>query len=292
MSSKHLIIAGLPRSGSTSLYTYLLGHPEICASNIKETQYFLKALDGENLGNQEEYQKHFAHCTGQKYFMEASPSYYFKGKAIAKKIHETLNDPRIILLLRDPVDRVISYFTHEKMVGNVPKNIDFEDLLGSDKFLREKVIETGFYINYLIEWFDYFDGSIDVLFFEDLKECPFDLMKNLCEKLSISHQIFVDYNFTVENRGALHRNKYLHFIARTLNNKFETFLRRHLWLKHWLRFIYFYVNGMNNEQLDIQPETRIYLENLYRPYNEKLYHFLNSKGCEVRGWLLKHENDG
>lgn len=75
---RYLIIAGTTKAATTSLFNYLADHPEICASNVKETRFFLDAdyplpakyrfEDG-----LDKYELYFVHCSASHIRMEATP---------------------------------------------------------------------------------------------------------------------------------------------------------------------------------------------------------------------------
>ncbi len=59
----NLIIAGVGKAGTTSLFWYLSQHPGICASDVKEIQYFTPLSEGDGvLPPLSEYARHFAAC--------------------------------------------------------------------------------------------------------------------------------------------------------------------------------------------------------------------------------------
>src|SRR4051794_41003093 len=62
----NLIIAGVSKGGTTSLFRYLAQHPDICPSPIKELRYFEPLRYGEPLTPIESCARHFEHCTGQR----------------------------------------------------------------------------------------------------------------------------------------------------------------------------------------------------------------------------------
>src|SRR5215470_4775396 len=86
----NLIIAGVNRSATTSLFTYLSEHPQVCASTIKETNYFLPVVKESALEPIEAYAEYFKRFKNQKYRMEASPRYIFGGAKIAEAIYRRL----------------------------------------------------------------------------------------------------------------------------------------------------------------------------------------------------------
>src|SRR5688572_22585305 len=89
----NLVIAGVPKAGTTSLFSYLTQHPEVCGSDVKEPRYFNPLRLGSELGPIEDYAAHFGHCAGQRYAMEASPGYSYGGGPLARGLREALPDP-------------------------------------------------------------------------------------------------------------------------------------------------------------------------------------------------------
>lgn len=289
-SAEHLIIAGPPRSGTTSLFTYLSKHPEVCGSAIKETYHFHPAIIDQEPASIDEYLQYFRHCPNVKYLLEATAAYFFGGDKIAAAIQRQLGPTKIIFSFRDPVDRLGSYFRHKKMVGDYPKELEFEEYLAAAHDSAERGISSGFYVGYLRGWFDYFEPNrILVVYFDELQQNPACLMRKVCDWLEIDPEKYKDSRFTVENRGALYRRQTLHHIARSVNTRFESFFRRHHALKRMLRRSYYLINEETHQQ-PIQPSTYNYLNDIYRPHNEQLFEFLCAKGLATGGWLAAYGN--
>ena len=121
----NLIIAGVNKAGSTSVFHYLESHPEVCGSIDKETCYFLPLLYDGNPGPVEEYQKQFSRCKNQEYRMEATPAYVYGGERIASAIKQVTGNVKIILILREPVDRMISFYHRKKATLQLPSSMSF-----------------------------------------------------------------------------------------------------------------------------------------------------------------------
>lgn len=74
MKLPNLLIAGAPKCGTSSIFTWLIAHPEVCGSQPKETFYLMNSdspLCNSNLfydiGRLEKYSQYFDHCSyGQK----------------------------------------------------------------------------------------------------------------------------------------------------------------------------------------------------------------------------------
>ena len=113
-------------------------------------------------------------------------------------------------------------------------------------------------------------------------------MRDLCEWMQIDADFYHSFNFTQENRGAIYKNEKLHFIARFINNRFETFFRRHPDIKRALRKVYYLSNEDQSEKPLLDNESRGYLEQYYHSYNVELYNFLSKHGYPIRGWLKSY----
>jgi hypothetical protein len=112
---RHFIIIGAMKAGTTSLFRFLTSHPEISGSASKELHYF--SLHGARFGRTG-YDLNFLGLTGPL-LGEASPSYseYPRFGDTARRIRMVLPDVRLIYCVRDPIDRMVSHFTHEVLEG-------------------------------------------------------------------------------------------------------------------------------------------------------------------------------
>lgn len=145
----NLIIAGVGKAGTTSLFSYLSKHPDICTSNIKETHYFSPLIDDKELQPIDDYKKYFCHCDDHRYILEATPRYFYGGVKVARAIYERLGPIKIILVFRDPVNRLFSFYKHLKGTAWIPKSISFDEYvrlcngLSKEKYYSFKAIQSG-----------------------------------------------------------------------------------------------------------------------------------------------------
>jgi sulfotransferase family protein len=115
-------IVGAQKAGTSSLYHYLIQHPQVHKSFKKEIHYF-------NGGTEESQNKYAygenwyrAHFPKQKQLkhkdicVDATPIYLFD-PTVAQRIHKLTPTAKIIILLRDPVERAISHYFHVKRWG-------------------------------------------------------------------------------------------------------------------------------------------------------------------------------
>lgn len=299
----NLIIAGVVKGGTTSLYTYLARHPDICCSSVKETCYFLKYRYGQwdaryhNVSDPyQQYQSYFQHYQNQKYIMEATPAYFEGGKNVAQAIKNTLGDDvKIVIVLREPIQRLISFFKYKKTVLAIDKKLTLQAYINQCQSLpfEERIkeendtywgIDGGYYANYLPDWFQVFGDSVKVLFFDDLQTNVQSFLENLCAWLNLEYD-FSEESFQVENKSLGYKNIYLQKIALSLNTKAEKFWRSHPMIKKNLRDIYRLLNGVKWEE-KINSETLNYLKELYQPYNQELSkQLLAQNNSKLPQWL-------
>ncbi len=142
MTLPNFAVIGAAKSGTTALYEYLKQHPDVYMSPQKETNFF--AFEGQevdfrapgdegisrtsitDLGS---YREQFASVAGETAIGEASPWYlYLPGTAGNLRRH--VPDARLIVILRDPVDRAFSSYLHLMREGQ--EYLSFEDGLAAE----------------------------------------------------------------------------------------------------------------------------------------------------------------
>lgn len=127
------LIAGVPKAGTTALHAALQAHPALFLPAVKEPKFFLS--DGRpprhgGPGDVQTYQEHvwrradyealFAPAPPGTLRGEATPFYLYDERAPAR-IAALAPAARIIVLLRDPVDRAHSNWTHLWIAGLEPE---------------------------------------------------------------------------------------------------------------------------------------------------------------------------
>lgn len=118
----NFIIIGAMKCGTSSLYHYLRLHPQVGMSEIKEVDFFVKENNYEHgVGwYQSQFKGEF------DVYGEASPNYskahYFKG--VARRMYDLLPEVKLIYLVRDPIERIISHYTHNYSEGREHQSIE------------------------------------------------------------------------------------------------------------------------------------------------------------------------
>ncbi len=126
------LILGAQKSGTTALFAYLRKHPSVSGPLWKEVSFF----DRHYTRGARWYRGNFPLRRG-RIVGEASPSYVFHPLA-PQRVADLVPDARLIVLLRNPVDRAYSQYQHEVELGREP--LSFEDALAAeDERLRGEV---------------------------------------------------------------------------------------------------------------------------------------------------------
>lgn len=293
----NLIIAGVPKAGTTSLYWYLSQHPGICASDIKEVNYYTPArISAAELPPFEEYLKHFSHCAKTPYIMEASPSYSFSGAPVIRAIKETLDAPRIILILREPVSRFWSEYNFHKARGLLPGVNDCDEFItaceearreGTDRILRNRLValSIGFYSEWLGGWLEQFGNDVRVVFFDDLSQDVHGLMMSICGWLGLDTHPVASLASEVRNRTVKPRSLRLHRFATSTDSLADSVLRRRPVIHSAVRSLYFRLNTTPVRE-PLGDDTRKRLEQLYHPSTMETAKQLRAHHYErLPGWL-------
>lgn len=148
------IIIGGQKCGTTSLYNYLIQHPEIVAAATKEVHFFDLQFDK----GVEWYEAQFPEngITG-----EASPYYIFH-PLVPQRIYQLYPNVKLIALLRDPVARTISHYFHEVRLGF--EELSLESAIASETTRlqgeTEKILADGTYYSFNHQHYTYRSRSI------------------------------------------------------------------------------------------------------------------------------------
>ncbi len=291
----NLIIIGAHKAATTSLYTYLAGHSEIYGSGKKELDYFTPLRYKKQPDPIEDYKKYFADRKNEKYAIDASPAYMYGGKLLRDKMIEVLPPHKVIIILREPVDRFLSNYNwlraklfikpDEDLKIFIQKCIEEMKYPLQDNNFYRRSIEEGMYNDFVPEWVDAYNKEIKIIYFEKLITNPKAIMIDLSKWLEIDETPFLNMEFVTENKTVFVKNKLVHSAALFLNNSFEVFLRRNHQLKVKLRNLYYKVNQEEKNNKIIDGESKELLYSTYKESNKRLSNYLKSRSIQLSDWL-------
>jgi len=246
------LIIGAARSGTTSLYEYLIKHPSIMPAVGKEIYFFDKKFN--RGGNW--YKSFFATKLtksrlesiqkGKCITGEATPRYLYHPHS-PNRVYDLIPKVKLIVLLRNPIDRAYSHYQMEKeheheeltfeeatqqeedRVREDMKRMDTDENFYSVNFYRKSYLTRGIYVNQLKRWFKKFPREqFRIIKSEDFYEKTPKIYQQVLDFLGLP-------KFELKSFKAYKMRKY---------------------------------SG-------ITPETRKKLNEYFRPHNEQLYQLLD-----------------
>lgn len=174
----NFFIVGAAKAGTTSMYRYLKQHPDVYMPAVKEPHWFSRTEPNPEQGfrpitSEEAYLSLFEGWRGERAVGEASPSYLWDGKA-PDRIGRCVPDAKIIILLREPVDRAFSHYLADARYGIQRR--PFHQALQQDYAGRTKgwgishlYVELGLYCAQVSRYLERFGReNVLVLFFEEV----------------------------------------------------------------------------------------------------------------------------
>ncbi|WP_430781940.1 sulfotransferase family protein [Actinoplanes sp. G11-F43] len=204
MSLPDFLIAGVPKAGTTALHAALTGHPDLFLSPVKEPKFFLSdgpppAVGGpgdvqtyqEHVWRRADYEKLFAAAPPGALKGEATP-FYLYDLASHDRIRALIPEVKLIILLRDPVDRAHSNWTHLWVAG-LEAEADFLSACRAEQSRRERgwadfwhYIGLGRYGQQLQHLYQRFSAEqVLLLRYRDLKDSPAETLDRVCSFLGV-----------------------------------------------------------------------------------------------------------
>lgn len=182
MNRPHFLIIGAQKCGTTWLWDMLKQHPGTDLGMEKEIYYFSSAENYRK--GREWYYGHFKGLDAAKIIGEASTDYFYDRPllehlftdtslpSIPELVKSELPDAKILLILRDPVQRYISAYLHHLQSRRFSPRTGL--LEATEKLPIARMIERGYYARYLSLWKKYFpeDQMHCMVFEEDILRQP------------------------------------------------------------------------------------------------------------------------
>jgi hypothetical protein len=175
------IVIGAMKGGTSSLHHYLRQHPEVCMSRIKETDFFIEARNYAK--GLDWYRSLFA--DHDKVCGEASPNYTkrHQHRGVPARLRQVIPDAKLIYLLRDPIDRVVSHYLHNRALGREARSL--AEAVGA-KSCRNNYVRTSMYLYQLSPYLRRFGlERILIVTTEDLKDKRAATLKRIFEFIGV-----------------------------------------------------------------------------------------------------------
>jgi Sulfotransferase family len=220
----NFLIVGAAKSGTTSLHHYLQQHPDIYLPAQKELHYFaqeqmMRLSGGPGDRNvlshicrtKEEYESCYAKVARQSAVGEISPSYLYFSE-ISPRIKKELHDPKIIMILRNPIEKAFSQYMH--LVRDNREMLDFYDGLMAERERTEhgwaaiwRYAESSLYLLRVQTYLDVFgERNVRIFLYDDLVESPERLVREILEFIDVDPEQPIDFA-KVHNRSGKPRSR-------------------------------------------------------------------------------------
>jgi hypothetical protein len=294
----NFLIVGAARSGTTALFSFLTQHPEIFTPALKEPHYFAfpgRVLDFKGPGDAETinrravtseaaYKALFAGVTTEKAVGEASVSSLYYEEA-PRNIARVVPEARVVVLLRDPVERAFSNFQYMQATAREPLD-SFEAALDDEEERIRKgwhhiwhYRNLGFYHRQLSRFYAELAAErIHVILYEDFRANPEAVVEGVLRFLGVDPTIRLKADREVNISGRPRSKALARFLVRS------TPLKRILLAAVPTRARTWLVTGLRKRLLSrerISPRDAERLREIYRDDIESLQGLI---GRDVSAW--------
>ncbi|WP_299880377.1 sulfotransferase [uncultured Cocleimonas sp.] len=286
MTLPNFLIIGAGRAGTTSMYNYLNQHPQIFMSPVKEPRFFAYVNNkpeykGPPLGinnlerystDLSSYKKLFSQVSNETAIGEASVDYlYLHSSAERMKVY--IPDVKIIIILRQPVDRAYSQFWARVSSGMEPLTDFFQAMEAEDERMRNNwppqfhYKQKSFYASSLKHYFQLFDKSqIKIILYDDYSKDPKQTLNEITNFLGVNNVFEFDLNRRYNSPRGLAKFQFINKIRSSRS-----------WVKTTLKdlipssFLTYLRNAYNSLQFSRRPSldkklrkelTSIYIEDI------------------------------
>lgn len=201
-----LFIAGVAKAATTTWYEVLGRHSDVFMPERKEPRFFDTDFTFDyRVETEEEYLALYEDAGDEHRWGEASPWYIYSEEA-AREIRERIDDPRIVVLLRDPVDRL--YSLHGQFVMTGAESIEsFREALAAEEArkrgerlpLHLEPLEGLYYrdiahyaphVRRYLETFE--DHELKFIRFEDFTDDPEAVYREICGFIGVDPTVDVE----------------------------------------------------------------------------------------------------
>lgn len=216
------------------MFRYLSDHPQVSAALTKEVRFF---VDSDCPGPRfcyfeeglESYAKYFLNhgVSENKTFLDASPDYLYSKTAL--QIAEVLPNAKMVFVLRDPIERLVSSFRYARQRGVLSENISFDEYVETQLLnkvavatpLHYRALEWGRYDHYLTAFKEKMDGRMMTVKFSELRANPEQVMVDIAKFAKLSSGFYKNYSFDIENDSHNLRFKLLDKTYRRLRHRLQ-----------------------------------------------------------------------
>ena len=215
----NFLIVGAAKCGTSSLHNYLNQHPDIfmpsynkLGMKVKEPRFLIKDLVKNRLPNGvwsfEEYKSLFTDVKNAKLVGESTVLYlYYYEHAIKNIKHYLGKDVKIIIMLRNPIDRAYSAFsfasrTHQENQSFKEALLNAKTRFDNDENLSPMILykELGLYYNMVKAYIQNFKDVHFIIYDDFIKQTDLEV-KRVIDFLNVDQKIKINTNIIINAGG-------------------------------------------------------------------------------------------
>ena len=295
----NFLIVGAAKSGTSSLHNYLNQHKEVFMPSfndkgmkVKEPRFLIKELVENRLHNGiwnwQEYQSLFDSVNNEKAIGESTVLYlYYFEHAIANIKKYLGSDVKIIIMLRNPLDRAYSAFQHVSRGFKETESFEEALKIEDDRLKRNLTLtpmvmykSMGLYYNMVKAYLEAFK-NVHIIFYEDFKDNTEKELIKVFKFLNLSQEWDIDFLTRHNVGGRRWKNNIIkHFFMKDNLIKYISKLIIPKNIRKKVRFKLF--NLATNNVSPMNNKTRIMLNNYFKDDINKLSKLLKK---DLQHWI-------
>jgi len=303
----NLFLVGAAKAGTTSLYEYLIQHPDIFGLENRKQRfsslpYILKEpwflasdiimkihrQNGENnfdwlVKDMETYLKLYSYSQNEKYRLDASVAYLYY-PIIVQRIKQYAPEAKILITLRNPIYGVYSMYTYMRTrIDKIIKDLSFEEVLEDQKrffpYVPWGLRNNNLYYKNVKNYLDIFKENVKILIFEEWKRDSLHALEDICDFLEIERFSFKDAN-VIHNPSGIPKDNFSVNLFRKLvrtQNSCKTLFKKFVPVgrrKVIREFLQKHLVNNNLQKIPMKEETKQYLKEYYKEDIAKLEELL------------------
>lgn len=298
MRTPDFLVVGTARAGTTALHSYLRQHPEIFLPKLKEPCFFVFEGEGNKyikgkfafaIRNFNDYTQLFSRAElNQKIGEMSTPYLYLFEKSIStiKKYFNDYADIKIIILLRNPVDRAYSQYKWRVRDGREP--LHFEDAIKEEKERMKAnfsfdyfYVDRGFYYKQVKAYVENFK-NVHFVYFDDFNSEPSPVLKGICRFIGVNE----NWNFRKikrQNESSVPISKSLGKLVTSENRlKYKFWFALPESVRNNLRRLF---SKMNTKKSGVKKMNTLTRQQLVETYRDDIVALQQLTGRDLSGWL-------
>jgi hypothetical protein len=269
----------------------MIQHPDVFMPKLKEPQFFVadqvKGRIQKWLDNYNDYIKLFEGSAKKKAIGEASVMYLLFYDEAIRNIKKYLgNDVRIMMILRNPVDRAYSAYNFVH-INNPDEKFSFEEALDKEeeRFANHATLfmqyrRMGLYADAVKAYLENFK-HVHIMWYDELRKDPATVLKRALEFLNLNPDVPIDYTRQWNKGGKKWKNPFLRWLFMSdnpLKRTYKVFFPK----RKGVRTNEFFTKNFMEKTEPMNPETRKKLIEYFRSDIEKLEKIT---GKDLNHWL-------